>query len=88
MLKIPSLFERDWDGDKGRVLDKRAVELSPSAEPTRKWDGSAWRASSSTFLFVTAGPGCITSQRITPASGRSSRDAALRGLSGGMMVSQ
>jgi len=44
MKKIPSLFERDWNGDRSRVLNK----VTPGCEwvmeghgvPTRKWDGT------------------------------------------------
>ena len=43
MLKIPSLFERDWDGDKGRVLPVFALDLPSDAVATRKWDGTAVR---------------------------------------------
>src|SRR5262245_23803281 len=44
MEKIPTLFERDWDGDRSRVLD----QIHPGCEwavegfgvPTRKYDGT------------------------------------------------
>ena len=44
MKKIPTIFERDWDGDRSRVLDKP----SPGCEwvfnsegvATRKYDGT------------------------------------------------
>lgn len=44
MQKIPTIFERDWEGDKSRVLDK----VVPGCEwvfegfgvPTRKYDGT------------------------------------------------
>lgn len=45
MKKIPTIFERDWNGDKSRVLDK----INPEAQwvfdgegvPTRKIDGTS-----------------------------------------------
>lgn len=45
MKKIPTIFERDWNGDKSRVMDK----INPAAQwvfdgdgvPTRKLDGTA-----------------------------------------------
>lgn len=45
MRKVPTLFERDWRGDKFRVVDK----VNPECEwvmrgeglPTRKYDGTA-----------------------------------------------
>lgn len=49
MKKIPNLFERDWQGDKSRVLPKlhegADVEwvLRGEGTPTIKWDGSAVR---------------------------------------------
>lgn len=44
MKKIPTLFVRDWEGDRSRVLD----DVTPGCEwviegegrPTRKWDGT------------------------------------------------
>lgn len=41
MKKIPTLFERDWEGDRSRVLPKYAVELPAGAVATVKWDGTA-----------------------------------------------
>lgn len=47
MKKIPNLFERDWNGDKSRVLPElhkgADVEwvLRGEGTPTVKWDGSA-----------------------------------------------
>ena len=43
MEKIPTLYERDWEGDRSRVVDKQAVELPAGAVATRKWDGTAAR---------------------------------------------
>ena len=45
MKKVPTLFERDWNGDKSRVLDR----VNPACDwvmrgegvPTRKFDGTA-----------------------------------------------
>ena len=45
MKKVPTLFERDWTGDKSRVLDR----VNPACDwvmrgegvPTRKFDGTA-----------------------------------------------
>ena len=41
MKKIPSVFERDWDGDRRYVLDKIVVDIPKEAIPTRKYDGTA-----------------------------------------------
>lgn len=47
MKKIPNLFERDWNGDKSRVLPELhkgadvAWVLAGEGVPTVKWDGSA-----------------------------------------------
>ena len=43
MKKIPTIFERDWDGDRSRVLDKPTAAHAEIglAVPTRKWDGAA-----------------------------------------------
>lgn len=41
MKKIPTLFERDWDGDRGRVTNQVAVVLTPGVLATVKWDGTA-----------------------------------------------
>lgn len=41
MKKIPTLFERDWDGDRSRVVDKVAFVLPEGAIPTVKRDGTA-----------------------------------------------
>ncbi len=41
MEKIPSLFERDWSGNRALVTRTVAVELPPDAIATRKWDGTA-----------------------------------------------
>lgn len=45
MRKIPTIFERDWNGDKSRVLDKRVPECEWVFEgegvATRKFDGTA-----------------------------------------------
>jgi len=45
MEKIPSLFERDWNGDRSRIIDKvtSGCEWVINGEgiPTRKFDGSA-----------------------------------------------
>jgi len=46
MKKIPTIFERDWHGDKSRVLNKptdawhKIVRAFPYALPTEKWDGT------------------------------------------------
>jgi hypothetical protein len=43
--KIPTLFERDWEGDRSRVLPTADPEcqwvLDGEGVPTRKWDGTA-----------------------------------------------
>lgn len=45
MKKIPSVFERDWEGDRSRVLSKVVSGcewvLAGEGRPTRKWDGTA-----------------------------------------------
>ena len=45
MKKIPSVFDRDWNGDRSRVLDKPNPEcawvLAGEGTPTRKRDGTA-----------------------------------------------
>lgn len=45
MKKIPSVFERDWAGDKSRVLPKLTAGcewvMRGEGIPTRKWDGTA-----------------------------------------------
>lgn len=45
MKKIPNVFERDWLGDKSRVIDKvnPGCEwvLAGEGKATRKWDGTA-----------------------------------------------
>ena len=45
MQKIPTLFERDWTGDRSRVLDKVNPEaawvLAGEGVATRKRDGTA-----------------------------------------------
>lgn len=44
MKKIPTVFERDWDGDRSRVLDKITLGCEWVAEgegiATRKYDGT------------------------------------------------
>jgi hypothetical protein len=44
MNKIPTLFERDWDGDRSRVLDRVVAGcewvLEGEGEATRKYDGT------------------------------------------------
>lgn len=44
MKKIPTIFERDWDGDRSRVLDKPNPEcawfFSGEGRATRKLDGT------------------------------------------------
>ena len=42
MKKIPTIFERDWNGDRSRVVDQYAVSLEwlATAVPTRKYDGT------------------------------------------------
>ena len=44
MKKIPTIFERDWDGDRSRVLDKPhpdcAWVFAGEGVPTRKLDGT------------------------------------------------
>lgn len=44
MKKIPTLFERDWDGDRSRVLDQVTAGcewvLHGEGVPTRKYDGT------------------------------------------------
>jgi len=39
--KIPTVFERDWEGDRSRVLPEIVVEVPEAAIPTRKRDGTA-----------------------------------------------
>lgn len=45
MRKIPTVFERDWEGDRSRVLDKVTPGcewvLAGEGTPTRKYDGQA-----------------------------------------------
>jgi len=45
MKKIPSIFVRDWDGDRRYVLNERNPEcqwvFDGEGNPTRKWDGTA-----------------------------------------------
>jgi len=45
MQKIPTLFERDWQGDRSRVTEEinsaTAWVLTGEGIPTEKWDGSA-----------------------------------------------
>ncbi len=43
MKKLPTIFERDWDGDRSRVTEKptEAHSLIVGATPTIKWDGTA-----------------------------------------------
>ncbi len=43
MKKIPTIFERDWNGDRSRVLDKLTVppEWLIGAMPMRKYDGTS-----------------------------------------------
>lgn len=45
MKKIPSLFERDWQGDRSRVVPHLnsacSWVLNGEGIPTRKWDGTA-----------------------------------------------
>ena len=46
MIKIPTIFERDWEGDRSKVIDKPTkafYEILVNATPTVKWDGSAVR---------------------------------------------
>jgi len=44
MNKIPTIFERDWDGDRSRVLDKPVAEcawvFAGEGRATRKYDGT------------------------------------------------
>ncbi len=40
MKKIPTLFERDWSGDRSRVLPGLPLINIGGAMPTRKWDGT------------------------------------------------
>lgn len=44
MKKIPTIFERDWDGDRSRVLDKPAPGcewvFAGEGRATRKYDGT------------------------------------------------
>lgn len=44
MKKIPTIFERDWDGDRSRVLDKPHADcawvFNGDGVPTRKLDGT------------------------------------------------
>lgn len=45
MKKIPTIFERDWEGDRSRVLDKPNPEcawvFAGEGVPTRKLDGTS-----------------------------------------------
>ena len=45
MRKIPSIFERDWAGDRSRVVPVLVAGcewiLAGEGTPTRKWDGTA-----------------------------------------------
>lgn len=47
MQKIPSLFVRDWNGDRSRVTREVNPEcqwvIDGEGRPTRKWDGTAVR---------------------------------------------
>lgn len=44
MKKVPTIFERDWDGDRSRVLDKPAAGcewvFAGEGVALRKWDGT------------------------------------------------
>jgi hypothetical protein len=42
MRKIPTLFERDWDHNPRRVVNKLAIDIEPirDAIATAKWDGT------------------------------------------------
>lgn len=54
MKKIPTIFERDWNGDKSRVIDK----INPEAQwvfdgegtPTRKLDGTSVKIEDNFYL--------------------------------------
>ncbi len=58
MKKIPNLFERDWNGNKSRVLPELhkdadvAWVLAGEGIPTVKWDGSAVMVNAWGVLFV------------------------------------
>jgi hypothetical protein len=43
MKKIPTIFERDWNGDRSRVIDKLVVDEGwlIGAMPMRKYDGTS-----------------------------------------------
>lgn len=45
MKKVPTIFERDWEGDRSRVLDAQNPEaawvFAGEGVATRKWDGVA-----------------------------------------------
>jgi hypothetical protein len=83
MQKIPNLFERDWKGDKSRVLPVFNTQadvawvLANEGVPTIKWDGSAVLVRGEK-LFVrydrkkgkTAPPGFEPCQEEDPVTGR------------------
>jgi hypothetical protein len=45
MKKIPTIFERDWEGDRSKVLDKKNPEcawvFAGEGKATRKLDGTS-----------------------------------------------
>jgi len=50
MKKIPTVFERDWDGDRSRVLDK----VTPGCEWVFEGEGNALRKYDGTAVLVDA----------------------------------
>lgn len=51
MKKIPTLFERDWNGDRSRVLDK----VNPGCEWVLAGEGAATRKLDGTCCMIEAG---------------------------------
>lgn len=55
MKKIPTIFERDWDGDRSRVLDKPNPECAwvfqGEGIPTRKLDGTSCMINAAGILW-------------------------------------
>lgn len=50
MKKIPTLFARDWDGDRSRVIDEQMVDVT-GATPTIKVDGTSCMVDDNGKLF-------------------------------------
>lgn len=55
MKKIPTIFERDWDGDRSRVIDERNPDCTwvfmGAGWPTRKLDGTSCMVDADGLLY-------------------------------------